>query len=139
MSPRSKRRNRLPLPSRDIRINRTIAAVVLLVGAVFVYTLAFTTFEQRVQYQWNVESDGSRTPMISITCPSPFSVLVNDAEPDVATADGFCVMESRALAVEAGLVALVALAISGWLLTRTTRPGALPPLPESIRALNKTL
>lgn len=112
--------------------------VVLLVGAVFVYSLAFTTFEKRVQYQWNVESDGSRTPMISITCPSPFSVLVNDAEPGVATTDGFCVMESRALAVEAGLAALVALAVSAWFLTRTTRPGELPPLPESVRALNKS-
>ena len=138
MSRRSKRRNRRPLAPRDLRFNRIIAVVVLIVGAAFVYTLAFTTFEQRVQFQWDVEADGGRTPMISITCPSPWSVLVNDAEPEVATAEGFCVKESRALAVEAGLVALVTLAVSAWFLTRTTRPGELPPLPESVRALNKS-
>lgn len=134
----SKRRNRRPLAPRDLRFNRIVAMLVLLVGAVFVYSLAFTTFEQRVQFQWNVEADGGRTPMISITCPSPWSVLTNDAEPEVVTADGFCVKDSRALAVEAGLTALVTLAVSVGFLTRTTKPGALPPLPDSVRALNKS-
>lgn len=110
----------------------------LLVGTALVYSLAFTTFEQRVQFQWEVETDGSRTPMIYITCPSPWSVLVERAEPEVATADGFCVKESRALVVEAGLVALVTLAISAWFLSRKTRPGALPPLPDSLRSLNRS-
>lgn len=138
MTRRSKYTNRRPLTERDLRINRTIALVALLVGAAFVYSLAYTTFEQRVQFQWNVEADGSRSPMIYITCPSPWSVLVHDAEPEVATAPGFCVKESRALAVEAGLAALVTVAIVAWFLSRKTRPGALPPLPDSIRALNRS-
>ncbi len=138
MARRSKYTNRRPLAERDLRINRTIALVVLAVGAAFVYSLAFTTFEQRVQFQWNVEADGSRSPMIYITCPSPWSVLVNEAEPEVATADGFCVKESRALAVEAGLVALATIAIVAWFLSRKTRPGELPPLPDSLRQLNRS-
>lgn len=138
MTRSSKYTNRRPLAERDLRINRTIALVVLLVGAVFVYSLAFTTFEQRVQFQWNVEADGSRTPMIYITCPSPWAVLVHDAEPEVATSPGFCVKESRALAVEAVLAALATIAIVAWFLSRKTRPGELPPLPESLRALNRS-
>lgn len=111
--------------------------VVFLVGAAFVYSLAFTSYEQRVQFQWDVEADGSRSPMIHITCPSPWSVLVDGAEPDVPTADGFCVKESRSLAIEAGLVALASGVVVGWFVSRRTRPGELPPLPESLRAANR--
>lgn len=138
MPRRSKHPNRRPLAERDLRINRIVALIVLLVGAAFAYSLAFTSFEQRVQFQWDVEADGSRTPMIYVTCPSPWSTLVNDAEPEVATADGFCVKESRALAIEAGLVALAAIAIAAWFLSRKTRPGELPPLPDSLRSLNRS-
>lgn len=138
MSRRSRHPNRRPLAERDLRINRTLALVVLLVGTALVYSLAFTTFEQRVQFQWDVEADGSRTPLIYITCPSPWSVLVEGAEPQVPTAEGFCVKESRALSVEAGLVALATLAVAAWFLSRRSRPGELPPLPDSLRAKNKT-
>lgn len=138
MSPRSTSRNRLPLPPRDLRFNRGVGLAVLLLGALFVYSLAFTSFDQKVQFQWDVEADGSRTPRTHITCPSPWSVLVDDAEPEVTTTPAFCVMPSWSLALEAAIVAFITVAGSAWFLTRTTRPGELPPLPDSVRNLNRS-
>jgi hypothetical protein len=138
MSPRSKSRNRLPLPIRDLRFNLGVGLAVLLLGALFVYSLAFSSFDQKVRFQWEVEADGSRTPRTHITCPSPWSVLVDDAEPEVTTTPGFCGLPSWSLALEAGIVAMITLTVSAWVLTRTTRPGALPDLPESVRDLNKS-
>lgn len=138
MASRSKLRNRRPLASRDLRFNRGLGLIVLLLGATFVYSLAFSSFDQKVQLQWDVEADGSRTPRTHITCPAPWSVLVDDAEPEVTTTPGFCVMPSRSLALEAAIVALLTLGVSAWFLTRRTQPGALPPLPDSVRDLNKS-
>lgn len=137
MSPRSTSRNRLPLPPGDLRFNRGIGLAALILGAIFVYSLAFTSFDQKVQFQWDVEADGSRTPRTHITCPSPWSVLVDDARPEVTTTPDFCVMPSRSLALEAGIVAVITLVVSAWFLSRTTRPGELPPLPESVRQLRQ--
>ena len=134
----SKQGSRRPLAPRDLRFNRGVGLVVLLLGAIFVYSLAFSSFDQKVQFQWDIEADGSRTPRTHITCPSPWSVLVDDAEPAVTTTPGFCVMPSRSLALEATIVTLITVAVSIWLLTRTTRPAALPPLPDSVRDLNKS-
>ena len=135
---RSRQGDRLPLPRRDLRFNRGVGLAILILGALFVYSLAFTSFDQKVRFQWDVEADGSRTPRTHITCPSPWSVLVDDAQPEVTTTPDFCVMPSWSLAFEAAIVAVTTLAISAWFLTRTTRPGALPPLPDSVRDLNKS-
>jgi hypothetical protein len=134
----SKKGNRRPLAPRDLRFNRGVGLVVLLLGAILVYSLAFTSFDQKVQFQWDIEADGSRTPRSHITCPSPWSVLVDDAEPEVTTTPGFCVMPSRSLALEATIVTVITVAVFIWLLTRTTRPAALPPLPDSVRDLNRS-
>ena len=128
---RQKRENRRPLSPTDLWINRGIGAVVLVIGAVMVYSLAFSSFNERVQFQWEVTPDGGRTPMTHITCPSPWSVLINDAEPDVITTDGFCVMPSRSLVVEGIIVAAISILIAGVFFTRTTHPGAIHDLPLS--------
>jgi hypothetical protein len=52
---------------------------VLLLGALFVYSLAFSSFDQKVRFQWEVEADGSRTPRTHITCPSARRVKENVA------------------------------------------------------------
>ncbi|HEU4894297.1 MAG TPA: hypothetical protein VFT85_00545 [Acidimicrobiia bacterium] len=137
MATGSTSRSRRPLAPRDIRFNRGVGLIVLLLGAVFVYSLTFSAFDQKVQFQWDVEADGGRTPRTHITCPSPWSVLVHGAEPQLTTTPGFCVMPSRSLALEAVIVSVITVALSVWLFTRTTRPAALPPLPDSVRDLNR--
>lgn len=128
---RQKRENRRPLTPTDLWINRGIGAVVLAIGAVMVYSLVFSPFNESVRFQWEVTPDGGRTPMTHITCPSPWSVLIDDAEPDVITTDGFCVMPSRSLLVEGSIVAVVSILIAGVFFTRTTRPGPIHDLPFS--------
>lgn len=114
-----------PLGPSDLRFYRALGIVVLAIGAILVYSLAFSSFDERVRFQWNVTPDGGRTPMISVTCPSPWAVLVHDAEPEATTTEGLCVMPSRALAVEAAGVAVLALILAVWFFTRTKRPGPL--------------
>lgn len=123
--------NRRRLTAADLKINRMVGAAVLLVGALVTYSLAFTSFDERVRLQWNVESDGSRTPMTHVTCPSPWDVLVNEAQPEsaVMTATGLCDMPSRTLALEGAIVAVVAVVIGIAFFAHTTRPGPLPLLP----------
>ncbi len=128
---RQKRENRRPLSPTDLWINRGIGAVVLVIGAVMVYSLVFSSFDERVRFQWEVTPDGGRTPVTHITCPSPWSVLMNDAEPDVITTDGFCVMPSRSLVVEGAIAAFVSILIAGFFFTRRTRPGPIHDLPLS--------
>lgn len=128
---RQKRENRRRLSPTDLWINRGIGAVALVIGALMVYSLVFTPFNEPVRFQWEVTPDGGRTPMTHITCPSPWSVLTHDAEPDVITADGFCVMPSRSLVVEGIIVAVVSILIAGVFFTRTTRPGPIHDLPVS--------
>ncbi|HJS72507.1 MAG TPA: hypothetical protein VJ858_07255 [Acidimicrobiia bacterium] len=125
----SKKPNRRRLASVDLRVNRMIGVTALLIGALLTYSLVFTSFDERVRFQWNVESDGTKTPMTHITCPSPWDVLVNGAEPEVSTTEGLCVMPSRSLAVEGAIVAAVTSIIAVAFFAHTTRPGPLPPLP----------
>lgn len=96
-----------------------------------VYSLAFTPFDERVRFQWEVTSDGGRTPITHVTCPTPWAVLVHGAEPDVITTDGLCVMPSRTLVVESSIAGVVSLLIAVFFFTRTTRPGPIHELPVS--------
>lgn len=117
------------LAPADLRFNRTIGAIALLIGAMFVWSLVFSSFDVSVRFQWVVTPDGGRTPLTHITCPSPWSVLVNDAEPQVTTTDGLCVMPSRSLAVEGALVAGVSAIVAAWFFSRTKQPAPIHDLP----------
>jgi hypothetical protein len=123
------RNNRRRLEPADLRFNRTVGSVVVLIGAIFVWSLVFSSFDVKVRFQWSVTPDGGRVPITHITCPSPWSVLINGAEPEVTTADGFCVMPSRSLAIEGAIVTGATLLIGAFFFSRTTRPGPLPDLP----------
>ena len=103
--------------------------MVVLIGAIFVWSLVFSSFDVKVRFQWSVTPDGGRVPITHITCPAPWSVLINGAEPEVTTTDGFCVMPSRSLAIEGAIVAGATLLIGAFFFSRTTRPGPLPDLP----------
>lgn len=129
--PQRSRDNRRRLEPADLRFNRGMGVVVLLVGAIFVYSLAFTPFDERVRFQWEVTPDGGRIPMTHITCPSPWAVLVHDAEPDVVTTEGLCVMPSRSLMIEGAIVAGISILIAAIFFTRTTRPAPIHELPFS--------
>lgn len=49
--------NDAPLQPKDLRFNRGVALGVLLLGAIFVYSLAFSSFDERVRFQWDVQAD----------------------------------------------------------------------------------
>lgn len=124
---------RRPLSRSDILFSRTLGTALLL-GAVFlIFTLAFSTFELTVLGFVPSESE-------IITCPTPWSMLFGDpvfegalAEPRVSgdpVSPELCIRPSRTLVFEAGLAAVLALPPVVWLLSRRTRPPALPSAPS---------
>jgi hypothetical protein len=129
-------RNQRRLSSSDIRVNRAIGILVLLAGAALVYSLVFTEFAQRVQFQWELNEEGERVPVTHIMCPSAWSVTVDDAQPEAIVTGDLCVLSARGNLIQGVMVGVVALAIAAWIFTRTTRPGPgpLPMMPPSLRA-----
>ena len=120
----------------SLRINHVVGISILLIGAVIAYSLVFTGFQQRVQFQWEMNDEGRRVPLIQVTCPSPWSVVVEDAQPEGVVGGDLCVLPSRGMVVQGVAVALLALALSLWVFTRDTRqPKPMPTLPPSVRAL----
>lgn len=130
LDPKNQRR----LSTSDIRVNRAIGILVLLGGAALVYSLAFTEFEQRVQFQWELNEEGERVPVPHIVCPSAWSVFVDDAQPEGIVTGDLCVLPARGNLIQAVMVGVVGLAIAAWIFTRTNRPGPLPLLPPSLKA-----
>jgi hypothetical protein len=94
----------------------------------------FTTFEQRVTFQWEFVN-GERTPITHVTCPAPWSVLNEGARPQGVVTGDLCVKPARGQVVQGIGVAIAALAVGGWILTRDPRRKPLPPLPPSVRAM----
>jgi len=114
---------------------RVVGVAVILITAALAYSLIFTAFPQRVTYQWEFEN-GERVPITHITCPSPWSVLYEDATPGGVVSGDLCVLPARGQVVQGVTTAVVGLVVGVWLLTRPTRrPGPLPELPDSVRAL----
>jgi hypothetical protein len=105
-------------------------------GAALAYSLVFTEFEQRVHFQWELNEQGERVPVTHITCPSAWSVTVDDAQPEAIVTGDLCVLSARGNLIQGVMVGVVALAIAAWIFARTNRPGPgpLPLLPPSLRA-----
>lgn len=122
------------LARMDRRVTRGIGILVMIVGVAIAYTSAFTPFEQRVTFQWEFE-DGERVPVTHVTCPSPWSVLADDAEPQGVVSGDLCIKPARGQVVQAIGITVFAIVIGLWIFTRDPRRGALPPLPQSVRAL----
>lgn len=109
---------------------------VLVVGLAIAYSLVFTSFPQRVSFQWEFE-DGERIPITHITCPSPWSVLVHDAKPEGVVGGDLCVKPARGQVALGTFIAALTLALGVWIMTREIRLRPLPDLPESVRQLRR--
>lgn len=118
----------------DRRFLRVIGVVIILSGVAFAYSLAFTDFQERVQFQWEFRS-GERVPITHVTCPTPWSVVVEDAQPEGVVSGDLCVLPSRGHLAQAAGTLVIALAVGIWVLTRNPQRRPMPELPPSVRAL----
>jgi hypothetical protein len=126
--------DRVRTGSEDLT-TRVVAVAVILLTSALAYSLIFTAFPQRVTYQWEFEN-GERVPITHVTCPSPWSVLYEDATPGGPVSGDLCVLPARGQVVQGVTAAAVGLVVGMWMLIRPTRrPGPLPELPDSVRAL----
>lgn len=114
-------------------MGRQTGIVVLVVGAILTYSLAFSQFDQRVSRS-TINEEGERIPVTHVTCPSPWAVAVRGAEPDVIAGESICPGPARTLLVEGAVVALFSLVIGIWGLTRA-RPTPVPELPPSLQRM----
>lgn len=119
----------------DLRFNRVIGIVILLLGAALAYSLVFTPFDQRVQFQWELNEEGRRVPITHVTCPSPWSIVFDDARLQGVVAGDLCRLPSRGHIVQGTLAALAAIPLGIWVFTRNPKTKPLPPLPASVRVL----
>ncbi|HUG07677.1 MAG TPA: hypothetical protein VMP13_02065 [Acidimicrobiia bacterium] len=125
-----------PAQRSDLLVSRIAGLGIIVIGAGLAYSLVFTTFEQRVLFQWEFVN-GERTPITHITCPPPWSVLSEGAKPRGVVSGDLCVKPARGHVVQGIGVAIAALAIGGWVFTRDPRRKPLPPLPPSVRAMRR--
>jgi len=123
------------LPRTDLRINRLLGIVVLAVGAIYVYSTVFTDFDQTVPHQWETNDQGERVPVTHITCPSPWSVMFADAQPQGVVTGDICLRPSRGNLVQGAFAAIVAVAVALWALTRVKGLRPIPLLPSSLQRL----
>jgi hypothetical protein len=100
-----------------------------------VFSLVFTSFEQRVQFQWELNEEGRRVPITHVTCPSPWSVVVDDSPLEGVVGGDLCVLPARGMMVQGAVSAFVALAVATWVFTRDTSHKPMPALPPNVRAL----
>ncbi|MFQ5968472.1 MAG: hypothetical protein ACE5MI_12820 [Acidimicrobiia bacterium] len=109
---------------------RTSGIIVLIAGIALTYSLVFTTFNKPVE-RWVVDELGG-LEQVSIECPSPWGLIVGDAERDVerpAEAQQ-CVRSARTLFLEGVIVFTFALGLGIWGLLRGRKPR-----PQSMRVL----
>jgi len=136
MGPASKATESRPTSRSDRWVKRAMGIGVLVVGIAIAYSLVFTPFAQRVSFQWEFEN-GEMVPISRITCPSPWSVLVDESKPDGVVSGDLCVRPSRGQVIQGALALILTLGLAGWILTRDNRLRPLPELPESIRQLRR--
>jgi hypothetical protein len=122
------------MASTGSRVKHVIAIAVILIGAVLAYSVVFTEFQHRVQFQWEVNNEGARVPITHITCPSPWSVITGDARPEGVVSGDLCVLPARGQMAQGVVVALGSLALAVWMFTRDPGTKPMPTLPQSIRA-----
>lgn len=122
------------MASTGLGIKHVIGMAVILIGAVLVYSVVFTEFQHRVQFQWEVNNEGVRVPITHITCPPPWSVITADARPEGVVSGDLCVLPARGQAAQGVASALGSLALAVWVFTRDPRTKPMPTLPQSIRA-----
>lgn len=125
-----------PVSRSDRLMKHALGIGVLVIGLAIAFSLIFTSFPQRVSFQWEF-SNGERIPISHITCPSPWSIMVHDAKPEGVVGGELCVKPARGQVALGIFIAAASLALAVWIMTREIRLRPLPELPESIRQLRR--
>jgi len=123
------------LDPSDLRFTRIVGIVTLILGIALAYTLVFAPFQQRVQFQWELNMEGVRVPITHVTCPSAWSIVVDDARLEGVVSGDLCLLAARGQIVQGALAAASGMALGIWVFTRKPRTRPLPQLPTSVRAL----
>lgn len=134
-NPPAQATRRKRVSSVDRRVNRVAGALIIVIGAALSYSLVFTEFQQRVQFQWEVNNEGGRVPITHVTCPSPWSVVVDGASLEGVVAGDLCVLPARGILAQGLGLAVLALGLGSWVFTRNPRVKPMPTLPPSVRAM----
>lgn len=115
---------------------RGAGILTLIVGALFVYFLAFTPFDEPIG-RWTRPEEGTGFIQVKIECPTAWSALVEGERLDshLFTDRGQCLRSARTHATGALIVAALAgtLGVRGVLRGPTPAPLPLKPLSETIR------
>lgn len=114
---------------------KTIAWALVAMSAILVYNLAFTPYDHALA-RWQATEEGGLL-RVSVPCPSPWEVIVHDAEPEQFRDRGECELSSRSLLIEAVLVALAALLLTWHAITRG-RPTAIGPISSKIGPITRS-
>ena len=121
----------------DAQFVRLLGIAVLLGGVLWAYSSALTPFNERVRFQYEVAEDGSKTLLHYVTCPSPWSLIVQDYEPSGVISAALCLPPARGHMTQAALVLLFVSPIGIWILTRNPRRKPLPDLPQELFELQR--
>lgn len=116
---------------------RTGGLLVLLSGAVLVYLVAFTPFDEPVG-RWTRPEQGAGYQQVKIECPSAWSALANGGRVDshLWTDRDRCLRGARTHGTAGVLLAALSLVVAVPAVLRgpSPTPHPLPPLSELIRA-----
>ncbi len=113
--------------------------VTILVGALLVFSLAFTPFNVKMD-QWELHPDGS-VERLKASCPSPWSIVFEDADMGglIRTNAQLCTGAARILIAEALIVTVVSLGLGIWGIINGPKPPIRPieVLPSAAAARNR--
>ena len=116
---------------------RGAGILTLIVGALLVYFLAFTSFDEPIG-RWTRPDEGTGFIQVKIECPSAWSALVEGEQVDshLYTDRDQCLRAARTHATGALIVAALAgtLGVRGILRGPAPAPRPIRPLSETIRA-----
>lgn len=114
---------------------KSIALALIVLSAILVYNLAFTPYDHALA-RWQATEEGGLL-RVSVGCPSPWDVIVHDAEPEQARDRDECDLSSRSLLIEAGFVTIAAVLLTWHAITRR-RPTSIGPISDLIDPLSRT-
>ena len=105
---------------------RNGAIISLVIGVALTFSLAFTSFDKQLN-QWLPDENGN-PERVAILCPTPWSIVVGDAELDMQPAwyGRECTPTARLLFFEGAVVALTALALATRGFVNGPRPPTIP-------------
>ncbi len=102
---------------------RTTGLGILAVGAIVTFLTVFTGFNHSVK-SWEVDRNTGDVSQVAIACPAPVGIVFGDAETeaDPAWGQNLCVRTGQRLFFSGVAVAIVALGLGSWAVSRGPRP-----------------